>query len=111
MWVSGSNRLECQGRRKPCPREPGGLLGARDLDCRQFADRLLGHGQPLAVRVDLGHEVFGVLFIGLAGTAISLTEMASERARNRLDSSRRGGRVTARPERWPAWPWLDRRRM
>jgi hypothetical protein len=29
-----------------------------------LAKRLFGDGQPLAVRADLGHEVFGVLFVG-----------------------------------------------
>jgi hypothetical protein len=36
------------------------------IDLGDLADRLLGDGQPLAVRVDLSHEVFGVLFVGSA---------------------------------------------
>jgi hypothetical protein len=36
------------------------------IDLGDLADRLLGDGQPLAVRVDSGREVFGVLFVGSA---------------------------------------------
>jgi hypothetical protein len=43
-----------------------GLLGARNLDRRQLADHFLGGCQPPAIRVDLGREVFGVLFVGSA---------------------------------------------
>jgi hypothetical protein len=50
----------------PAGMNAAGLLGARNLDRRQLADHFLGGCQPPAIRVDLGREVFGVLFVGSA---------------------------------------------
>jgi hypothetical protein len=62
--VIGGNRAVEVG--SPASVNAAPLLRAVEGDLGDLTDRLRGDGQPLAVRVESGREVFGVLFVGSA---------------------------------------------